>query len=115
MNRVVDLKYQMSLSTKLIEAVQMELFQIENSEKLIFVKGHLREWFEEKNSLIMPLEVNDNSVKIIRIGQYEKNPFIEFEDVVIQNLEMKKSLGKTLPKIGVKHLKKILKIVKIET
>jgi translation elongation factor EF-1beta len=114
-DRVVELKLKIRTKTKEIEEAREELFKIENVEKLSIIKQHLNEWFWNNSSYVKPLMVEKENVLVLSAGQYEGNPFIEFEVINLQNLDLGKRLDKELPKDVETAIDTILKTLKNST
>ncbi|MFS4454715.1 hypothetical protein [Maribacter sp. 2304DJ31-5] len=106
-DRVVELEQMIKLYTKEIEEARSELFQIKNKEKLAYIKEHLGQWFWNRDSYMKPLKVKGEDVLVLSVGRYHGNPYIEFENIALQNLNLEKNVEEVLPK----DIEDILKIV----
>lgn len=85
--------------------------KMENNEKWMFARQHLKYWFKQAEAFVLPLRITDEKLYVISVGEFEGNPFIEYEYIAIDNFDINHPLGKEPPKIVRNILKDVLEIL----
>ena len=82
--------------------------RMENNEKWVFAREHLKYWFKQAEAFVLPLRITNEKLYVISVGEFEGKPFIEYEYIAIDNFDINHPLGKEPPKMVRNILKDVL-------
>lgn len=90
--------------------IQRTISRIENNEKWMFARQHLKYWFKQAEAFVLPLRITDGNIYVISVGEFEGNPFIEYEYIAIDNFDINYPMGTEPPKMVKNIIEDVLEL-----